>query len=58
MTAVPQPSDELVVTIIARIGDKTYELGNCTVGSADEAMVKMPALLGDIAAALIAKGGY
>lgn len=58
MTAAARQPDELAVTIIARIGDETYELGNCTVGSAEDAMVRMPALLHDVAIALLAKGGY
>lgn len=55
MTAAAQQPDELAVAIIARVGDKSYELGNCTVGSAEDAMVRMPALLHDIAVALIAE---
>ena len=55
MTAAAQQPDELAVTIIARVGDKTYELGTCAVGRTEDAMVRLPALLHDVAIALIAE---
>lgn len=54
MGTMDQQSDVLAVTISAQVGDKTYPLGSAAVATVDEAMLRLPALLQDIAIALIA----